>query len=70
MYELAKIFVVSDVHLCPPADDLDLENDKVYVARHQGKFCERCWNYEDDAIEQEDGSYLCKRCQEVVGKLR
>ena len=64
--QLNKIFVVSDVHLCPHADELDLEYSKVHVARHGGKFCERCWNFEYDAIEQEDGTYLCKRCQEVM----
>jgi len=64
--ELAKIFVVSDVHLCPHADELDLENAKVYVAHHAGKFCERCWNYEYDAVEQSDGTYLCKRCHQVM----
>ena len=46
----------------------ELKDDQIEVIHHLGKFCERCWNYEDDAIEQSDGTYLCKRCQEVVGK--
>ena len=62
LVSLAKGCVVSEIKL---SDSLEGE---VEVERHQGKFCARCWNYEDDAIEQEDGSYLCKRCQEVVGK--
>lgn len=54
--DLANIFVVSEVKFGP----------ELKVVRHGGKFCERCWNYEDDAVMQEDGTYLCKRCLEVV----
>ena len=50
-------------------EDLDSEPltiSKVKVYHHPGHFCERCWNYEDDAVLQEDGTYLCKRCEKVV----
>lgn len=63
LVSLAKSCVVSEIKLVE-----GLEDDQIEVIHHQGKFCERCWNYEDDAIEQSDGTYLCKRCQEVVGK--
>ena len=65
---LANAFVVSEVAL---KDNLDVNPSlvcKANVFHHPGHFCERCWNYEDDAIMQEDGTYLCKRCQKVVGK--
>ena len=65
---LANIFVVSEVNLKEDLDAPELTVAKVKVLRHAGHFCERCWNYEDDAIEQEDGTFLCKRCQKVVGK--
>ena len=65
---LAKIFVVSEVVKNDNIKDAPLGVSKVNVFRHQGHFCERCWNYEDDAIMQEDGTYLCRRCQKVVGK--
>lgn len=58
---LAKDCVVSEIKISGDIKD-------IVVKHHEGKFCSRCWNYEDDAIEQNDGSYLCKRCQEVVGK--
>ena len=58
--DIATICVVSEVK---ETDDKDIS-----VIHHPGHFCERCWNYEDDAIVQEDGTYLCKRCQKVVGK--
>ena len=61
LLSLAKACVVSEVK------EEDVEN--ILVIHHQGKFCERCWNYEDDAIIQSDGTYLCKRCQKVVEKL-
>ena len=66
--QLAKIFVVSEVVLKENLDAPVLDVAKVKVLRHAGHFCERCWNYEDDAVIQEDGTYLCKRCQKVVGK--
>ena len=65
---LANAFVVSEVSL---KEHLDVEPSlvcKANVFHHPGHFCERCWNYEDDAIVQEDGTYLCRRCQKVVGK--
>ena len=65
---LAKIFVVSEVVENANNNGTELAVSKVDVLRHTGHFCERCWNYEDDAILQEDGTYLCKRCQKVVGK--
>ena len=65
--QLAKIFVVSEVTL-KPVDGEVLNVSKVRVIHHPGHFCERCWNYESDAVKQDDGTYLCKRCQKVVGK--
>ena len=65
---LAKVFVVSEVVLKEDLDSNPLTMSKVKVTHHGGHFCERCWNFEDDAIKQEDGTYLCKRCQKVVGK--
>ena len=54
--ELAFIFVVSEVKY----------SDKLEVLHHPGHKCDRCWNYSDDAELQEDGTYLCKRCKEVL----
>ena len=47
-------------------DGANYQNTQVKVVHHPGHFCERCWNYESDAVLQEDGTYLCKRCAEVV----
>lgn len=66
---IAKLFIVSGL------DFVDsLEGGASYpcglikVSHHQGHFCERCWNYEDDGLEQDDGTYLCHRCQEAIHK--
>ena len=64
--DLAKLFVVSEVRFVDKLEGEELTLTKVKVSHHQGHFCSRCWNYEDLAYEQEDGTYLCKRCQEVV----
>ena len=66
--DLKNVFVVSEVVLKENLDSEPLTVSKVSVIRHPGHFCERCWNYEDDAVLQEDGTYLCKRCQKVVGE--
>ena len=65
---LANLFVVSEVVIKDDLDEEQLTVSKVKVYHHPGHFCERCWNYEDDAVLQEDGTYLCKRCQKVVNK--
>ena len=70
--ELLKTFFV--VSTCNIVEKLNIPRSsdtsliKVSVKRHTGHFCERCWNYEDDALEQEDGTYLCNRCADVLGK--
>ena len=64
--QLAKLFVVSEVKILEAVEGEELALAKVKVSHHQGHFCSRCWNYEDAAIEQEDGTFLCCRCQEVV----
>jgi len=60
-----QAFVVSEIKE-EENDGNEYKNTKIKVIHHQGHFCERCWNYESDAIMQEDGSFLCKRCNEVV----
>lgn len=57
--ELRKVCVVSSISITKGED--------IIVSRHQGHLCSRCWNYEENAIEQEDGTYLCHRCQELIG---
>ena len=62
---LAKMFVVSEVSLKENNGE-EYKNLKVEVIHHTGHFCERCWNYDDNAIIQEDGTYLCPRCNRVI----
>ena len=61
----ASLFVVSEIRALDNAGN-DYELAKIEVKHHTGHFCERCWNYENDAEVQEDGTYLCKRCAKVV----
>ena len=60
-----QLFVVSEINE-EDNDGAEYQNSKIKVIHHPGHFCERCWNYESDAVLQEDGTYLCKRCAEVV----
>ena len=66
--ELATLFVVSEVVLEANPNQKEFEHSKVEVKHHNGKFCERCWNYSKLAFVQEDGTYLCPRCQKVIHK--
>lgn len=66
--ELANLFVVSEVELKETNRQKEYEVSKVEVKHHDGKFCSRCWNYSKLAIIQEDGTYLCPRCQKVIHK--
>lgn len=52
--EAERIFMVS--HFA-------IGDDK--VEKHSGTRCDRCWNYFDETI-QEDDNHLCKRCYHVV----
>ena len=61
-----QLFVVSEIKEEEDNDGANYQNSQIKVIHHQGHFCERCWNYESDAVVQEDGTYLCKRCNEVV----
>ena len=60
-----QLFVVSEIKQEDNNGPV-YKNSQVKVIHHPGHFCERCWNYESDAVLQEDGTYLCKRCAEVV----
>lgn len=64
--EIRRYFIVSELSVVENLDAKMYNNAKVLVKHHEGCFCERCWNYETDAIKQSDGTYLCKRCQEVM----
>jgi len=66
--ELANLFVVSEVELKETNGQKEYEVSKVEVKHHDGQFCSRCWNYSKLAIIQEDGTYLCPRCQKVIHK--
>ncbi|MFA6675808.1 MAG: zinc finger domain-containing protein, partial [Bacilli bacterium] len=67
--DVAKLFIVSELKFVDELKDgTSYPCGLIKVTHHQGHFCERCWNYEDEATKQEDGTYLCSRCVEVVGK--
>ena len=66
--ELANLFVVSEVILEKNNEQKEYEHSRVSVMHHNGEFCSRCWNYSKLAIVQEDGTYLCPRCQKVIHK--
>ena len=62
----AELCVVSRVNNADEVDAKDYQYSRIKVIHHQGHMCGRCWNYSDDALEVEDGTYICKRCKDVL----
>ncbi len=65
--EAKRIFVVSSIEECPN-DGEAFKISRVKAIHHPGHKCERCWNYDNECLTAEDGTYICPRCQKVVGK--
>ena len=40
-------------------------SDKSLAKHHEGKRCDRCWNYFDE-LEEVDGAHLCPRCKQAI----
>lgn len=59
--EQARFFVVSAFIL----EGKSADKNQIRVERHNGHRCDRCWNYVDTVVEQED-AHLCHRCLQAV----
>ena len=66
--ELATLFVCSEVEFGTNEDSKEYDVSKVAIRHHEGQKCSRCWNYSKLALLQDDGDYLCPRCQKVIHK--
>ena len=64
--EIGKLFVVSELVFKKVNEGLETDSGLIKVSRHPGLFCDRCWNYDDEAKEVEEGKHLCPRCLKVV----
>lgn len=64
--ELPSLFIVSAVALEPDSDE-ELE---VKVSKHPGQKCLRCWNFSSYVGTSSEYPNFCKRCEEVVIKMR
>ncbi len=62
---LPSYFVVSNVNVI---SDSSVEDIKVTVTHAKGHYCGRCRNYHEDAVKVDEETYLCPRCQKVVGE--
>lgn len=64
--ELPSLFIVSEVNLdAHSGDEL-----AVKVANAPGKKCIRCWNFSTYVGQSPDYPGFCKRCEEVVARLK
>ena len=59
MEKLKKVLQVSHFELA--------DEDK--VIKHEGIKCERCWNYFDDTLTDDEGHHVCHRCHEVISSM-
>jgi len=64
--ELPSLFIVSSVDIEVYSD----EEIEVKVSRASGKKCQRCWNYSDYVGTDPEYSYFCKRCKDILTKMK
>ncbi len=43
-----------------------IEGLKVIVKHHEGHYCQRCRNYDDEAVQMDEETWVCHRCAEVI----
>jgi isoleucyl-tRNA synthetase len=64
--ELASLFIVSGVDIQPySGDEFDVE-----VAKAEGQKCTRCWNFSTHVGQSQEYPGFCKRCEDVVVRMR
>ncbi len=64
--DLPSLFIVSQVHLDVSSGD----EFTVEVSKAPGGKCIRCWNYSTYLGKSSDYPGFCKRCEEVVGRMK
>ena len=62
----AKLCVTSRVNIVERRRGTEYSVSNIKVIHHQGRFCSRCWNYSDNAYKNRDGTYICRRCRNVL----
>lgn len=71
---LADIFIVSQVSLAKPGEDIpteayasdELPGLNVLVTTAAGEKCVRCWKFSEETSQDTQGAALCPRCSQVI----
>lgn len=70
MYHLHQYFIVSEVNLAETSEHAKVYTHvDVYVEKHPGEKCERCWVASNTVGEDAEHPTLCTRCADVVKNL-
>ncbi len=66
--ELEILFIVSKVTIAKKVDNgLNLDVSNVFVKKHDGVKCDRCWCYKNNnEITEVEGAHLCPRCMKAM----
>ncbi len=72
--DLKTVFMVSQATVSEDTAPADAFTDTasgiaVTVEQCGGHKCARCWYYTDDTHKDEDGQYLCTRCNTIIKKI-
>jgi len=76
--DLADIFIVSQVSLEKPGEDIpteayaseELPGLRVLVKTAAGEKCVRCWKFSVETSKDDQEAALCPRCSQVVSEVR
>ena len=70
---LPTLFIVSQAVLVTRPEDPEgfssevIPGLRLWVARAEGKKCERCWNYRTEIGTYPDHPTICRRCFQAIG---
>ena len=73
--DLVTLFIISDAKVSNGSADgaykgEEVEGLSVKVSQADGDKCERCWMFSTTVGEDPDHPKLCRRCAEVVKKIK
>ena len=67
-----RFFQVADFNIVDEKTDTmeEYDNSFIFAEKSTGQKCVRCWNYSDDLASDDKHPELCKRCTDIVSKIK
>ena len=66
--------IVSDFKLVEKVTENSLHNQnndlgQIQIMKAEGHKCDRCWHYQNEVVDSEQSTKLCKRCAHIVNSM-